>query len=227
LLVFTALEPFFNAAASQFILGQQIPVSLWLSLAPIVLGKLTSFTNNSAARLSLFCHLCSLSCAQKQLEICSWDFTIFSRTSVSEFFWVLWFLQCVTLLSTGVSMASLTELSFNWKGFISAMTANVAFTYRNIYSKKAMVCVTVIWKGLQNLLLQDIAPFQLPRIPMALCITSQDDSCCTSVCQDLFPCFCFILVLGVVTNMVFQKFGNMGVFLAMYRPSKFIVHAVL
>jgi solute carrier family 35 protein E1 len=70
-----ALEPFFNAAASQFILGQQIPVTLWLSLAPIVLG---------------------------------------------------------------VSMASLTELSFNWKGFISAMTANVAFTYRNIYSKKAM-----------------------------------------------------------------------------------------
>ncbi|KAJ7538964.1 hypothetical protein O6H91_11G070900 [Diphasiastrum complanatum] len=70
-----ALEPFFNAAASQFILGQQIPLSLWLSLAPVVLG---------------------------------------------------------------VSMASLTELSFNWKGFISAMTANIAFTYRNIYSKKAM-----------------------------------------------------------------------------------------
>ncbi|CAK9209429.1 unnamed protein product [Sphagnum troendelagicum] len=62
-LILTALEPFFNAAASQFILGQQIPL---------------------------------------------------------------------------VSMASMTELSFNWKGFISAMTANVAFTYRNIYSKKAM-----------------------------------------------------------------------------------------
>jgi hypothetical protein len=41
-------------------------------------------------------------------------------------------------------MASLTELSFNWKGFISAMTANVAFTYRNIYSKKAMVCLTLL-----------------------------------------------------------------------------------
>jgi solute carrier family 35 protein E1 len=37
-------------------------------------------------------------------------------------------------------MASMTELSFNWKGFISAMIANVGFTYRNIYSKKAMVC---------------------------------------------------------------------------------------
>ncbi|KAH0450781.1 hypothetical protein IEQ34_021473 [Dendrobium chrysotoxum] len=30
-----ALEPFFNAAASQFILGQQIPFALWLSLAPV------------------------------------------------------------------------------------------------------------------------------------------------------------------------------------------------
>ncbi|KAG0630659.1 hypothetical protein M758_1G194600 [Ceratodon purpureus] len=70
-----ALEPFFSAAASQFILGQQIPLALWASLMPIVLG---------------------------------------------------------------VSMASMTELSFNWKGFISAMIANVGFTYRNIYSKKAM-----------------------------------------------------------------------------------------
>ncbi|CAL9107188.1 unnamed protein product, partial [Musa acuminata var. zebrina] len=70
-----ALEPFFNAAASQFILGQQIPLTLWLSLAPVVLG---------------------------------------------------------------VSMASLTELSFNWTGFISAMISNVSFTYRSIYSKKAM-----------------------------------------------------------------------------------------
>lgn len=70
-----ALEPFFNAAASQFILGQSIPFTLWLSLAPVVLG---------------------------------------------------------------VSMASLTELSFNWLGFISAMISNISFTYRSIYSKKAM-----------------------------------------------------------------------------------------
>ncbi|XP_025015165.1 triose phosphate/phosphate translocator, chloroplastic isoform X1 [Ricinus communis] len=70
-----ALEPFFNAAASQFILGQSIPITLWLSLAPVVIG---------------------------------------------------------------VSMASLTELSFNWIGFISAMISNISFTYRSIYSKKAM-----------------------------------------------------------------------------------------
>ncbi|EHA8592585.1 putative Triose phosphate/phosphate translocator, chloroplastic [Cocos nucifera] len=35
-------------------------------------------------------------------------------------------------------MASLTELSFNWTGFISAMISNISFTYRSIYSKKAM-----------------------------------------------------------------------------------------
>ncbi|CAO2181551.1 unnamed protein product [Urochloa humidicola] len=70
-----ALEPFFNAAATQFVLGQQVPFPLWLSLAPVVLG---------------------------------------------------------------VSMASLTELSFNWTGFINAMISNISFTYRSIYSKKAM-----------------------------------------------------------------------------------------
>lgn len=39
LIHFSALEPFFNAAASQFILGQSIPITLWLSLAPVVIGK--------------------------------------------------------------------------------------------------------------------------------------------------------------------------------------------
>ncbi|KAF8666970.1 hypothetical protein HU200_053137 [Digitaria exilis] len=71
-----ALEPFVNAAASQFILGQPVPLTLWMSLVPVVVG---------------------------------------------------------------VSVASLTELSFNWTGFINAMISNISFTYRSIYSKKAMV----------------------------------------------------------------------------------------
>ncbi|KAG6476804.1 hypothetical protein ZIOFF_066052 [Zingiber officinale] len=66
-----ALEPFFNAAASQFILGQQIPLTLWLLLAVVVIDT--------------------------------------------------------------VSMASLTELSFNWTDFISAMISNVSFTYRSSF----------------------------------------------------------------------------------------------
>jgi len=50
--------------------------------------------------------------------------------------------SCMTFLcklNAGVSVASLTELSFNWTGFISAMISNISFTYRSIYSKKAMV----------------------------------------------------------------------------------------
>ena len=47
--------------------------------------------------------------------------------------------QVLVIQYAGVSMASLTELSFNWTGFISAMISNISFTYRSIYSKKAMV----------------------------------------------------------------------------------------
>ncbi|GBG67579.1 hypothetical protein CBR_g708 [Chara braunii] len=70
-----ALEPFFSATASQLFLGQSIPLPIWMSLAPVVLG---------------------------------------------------------------VSLASASELSFTWIGFASAMSSNVAFTYRNIVSKKVM-----------------------------------------------------------------------------------------
>ncbi|KAL0906169.1 hypothetical protein M5K25_024640 [Dendrobium thyrsiflorum] len=75
-----ALEPFFNAAASQFILGQQIPFALWLSLAPVVIG---------------------------------------------------------------VSMASLTELSFNWTGFISAMISNTDMDSTNLYAYISIIALIV------------------------------------------------------------------------------------
>lgn len=53
--LFAALEPFFNAAASQFILGQQIPLPLWLSLAPVVLGKPFILLYFLAWSLSMWC----------------------------------------------------------------------------------------------------------------------------------------------------------------------------
>ncbi|CAK9224535.1 unnamed protein product [Sphagnum troendelagicum] len=39
----------------------------------------------------------------------------------------------------GVALASLTEASFNWAGFLSAMASNVTFQSRNVLSKKLMV----------------------------------------------------------------------------------------
>lgn len=62
-------------------------------------------------------------------------------------------------LNAGVSMASLTELSFNWLGFISAMISNISFTYRSIYSKKAMVIFKI--KLIDSLCVDDLKPFFL------------------------------------------------------------------
>lgn len=38
----------------------------------------------------------------------------------------------------GVAMASITEATFNWGGFLSAMGSNITFQSRNVLSKKFM-----------------------------------------------------------------------------------------
>ena len=38
----------------------------------------------------------------------------------------------------GVAMASISEATFNWPGFIAAMGSNVTFQSRNVFSKKFM-----------------------------------------------------------------------------------------
>jgi len=39
----------------------------------------------------------------------------------------------------GVIMASLSETTFNWTGFLAAMFSNITFQSRNVLSKKLMV----------------------------------------------------------------------------------------
>lgn len=39
----------------------------------------------------------------------------------------------------GVIIASLTEASFNWLGFLSAIASNITFQSRNVLSKKFMI----------------------------------------------------------------------------------------
>ena len=38
----------------------------------------------------------------------------------------------------GVAMASVTEVTFNWPGFLAAMGSNITFQSRNVLSKKFM-----------------------------------------------------------------------------------------
>jgi drug/metabolite transporter (DMT)-like permease len=49
----------------------------------------------------------------------------------------------------GVIMASLSEATFNWTGFLAAMFSNITFQSRNVLSKKFMIskarAVRVVW----------------------------------------------------------------------------------
>lgn len=38
-------------------------------------------------------------------------------------------------MQVGVAMASMSELTFNWVGFLSAMASNLTFGFRAVWSK--------------------------------------------------------------------------------------------
>jgi solute carrier family 35 protein E1 len=50
----------------------------------------------------------------------------------------VWVVLSIMPIVGGVALASLTEASFNWAGFWSAMASNVTFQSRNVLSKKVM-----------------------------------------------------------------------------------------
>ncbi|GLU20729.1 hypothetical protein SLE2022_369120 [Rubroshorea leprosula] len=51
----------------------------------------------------------------------------------------LWVIASLLPIVGGVALASVTEASFNWAGFWSAMASNLTFQSRNVLSKKVMV----------------------------------------------------------------------------------------
>ncbi|KAG1347020.1 phosphoenolpyruvate/phosphate translocator 1, chloroplastic [Cocos nucifera] len=51
----------------------------------------------------------------------------------------IWVLLSLGPIVGGVALASMTESSFNWAGFWSAMASNLTFQSRNVLSKKLMV----------------------------------------------------------------------------------------
>ncbi|XP_060191515.1 triose phosphate/phosphate translocator, non-green plastid, chloroplastic-like isoform X2 [Lycium barbarum] len=51
----------------------------------------------------------------------------------------VWVISSLVPIVGGVGLASLTEVSFNWAGFWSAMASNLANQSRNVLSKKIMV----------------------------------------------------------------------------------------
>ncbi|KAJ7974598.1 Phosphoenolpyruvate/phosphate translocator chloroplastic-like [Quillaja saponaria] len=51
----------------------------------------------------------------------------------------LWVVSSLVPIVGGVALASMTEVSFNWIGFCSAMASNLSNQSRNVFSKKFMV----------------------------------------------------------------------------------------
>ncbi|KAL3642347.1 hypothetical protein CASFOL_013162 [Castilleja foliolosa] len=51
----------------------------------------------------------------------------------------IWVISSLVPIVGGVCLASLTEVSFNWTGFLSAMASNLMNQSRNVLSKKIMV----------------------------------------------------------------------------------------
>ncbi|KAK3447258.1 hypothetical protein EUGRSUZ_A02829, partial [Eucalyptus grandis] len=51
----------------------------------------------------------------------------------------IWVVSSLLPIVGGVALASMTEASFNWAGFWSAMASNLSNQSRNVLSKKVMV----------------------------------------------------------------------------------------
>ncbi|XP_060189704.1 glucose-6-phosphate/phosphate translocator 1, chloroplastic-like [Lycium barbarum] len=60
-----------------------------------------------------------------------------SRFLLGETFPTAVYLSLIPIIG-GCGLSALTELNFNWIGFSGAMISNVAFVFRNIFSKKGM-----------------------------------------------------------------------------------------
>ncbi|KAF6159318.1 hypothetical protein GIB67_032089 [Kingdonia uniflora] len=85
----------------------------------MTLGKVVSFTHTIKAMEPFFSILLSA-----------------MFLGVMPTFWVV---SCLVPIVGGVALTSISEASFNWIGFWSAMASNMTFQSRNVLSKKFMV----------------------------------------------------------------------------------------
>ncbi|GAA0171284.1 secondary carrier transporter [Lithospermum erythrorhizon] len=108
--------------------GAQLVAILPLALVH-VLGNL--FTNMSLGQVSV-----SFTHTIKAME--PFFSVLLSAMFLGEFP-TLWVVGSLVPIVGGVGLASLTEVSFNWAGFWSAMASNVTNQSRNVLSKKFMV----------------------------------------------------------------------------------------
>ncbi|KAJ1698157.1 hypothetical protein LUZ63_006669 [Rhynchospora breviuscula] len=104
----------------------------WKALAPVAvahtIGHVAATVSMSKVAVS-FTHI--IKSAEPAFSV------IVSRFLLGETFPVPVYLSLVPIIG-GCALAAVTELNFNMIGFMGAMISNLAFVFRNIFSKKGM-----------------------------------------------------------------------------------------
>ncbi|XP_002960055.2 glucose-6-phosphate/phosphate translocator 1, chloroplastic [Selaginella moellendorffii] len=107
-------------------------LAFWKALLPVALahtiGHVAATVSMSKVAVS-FTHI--IKSAEPAFSV------VIQRLFLGETFPLSVYLSLVPIIG-GCGLAALTELNFNMTGFMGAMISNVAFVFRNIFSKKGM-----------------------------------------------------------------------------------------
>eukprot|EP00250_Pteridium_aquilinum_P022477 c25388_g3_i1 orf=389-1651(-) len=109
-----------------------VDLDFWKGLAPVALahtiGHVAATVSMSKVAVS-FTHI--IKSAEPAFSV------LVSRFLLGEHFPLPVYLSLIPIIG-GCGLAALTELNFNMTGFMGAMISNLAFVFRNIFSKKGM-----------------------------------------------------------------------------------------
>ncbi|KAI5071558.1 hypothetical protein GOP47_0013809 [Adiantum capillus-veneris] len=118
--------------ATRLVETPDVDIEFWKGLAPVALahtiGHVAATVSMSKVAVS-FTHI--IKSAEPAFSV------LVSRFLLGEHFPLPVYLSLIPVIG-GCGLAALTELNFNMTGFMGAMISNLAFVFRNIFSKKGM-----------------------------------------------------------------------------------------
>lgn len=118
--------------ATHLIEAPETDLEFWKALAPVAvahtIGHVAATVSMSKVAVS-FTHI--IKSAEPAFSV------LVSRFLLGESFPLPVYLSLLPIIG-GCALAAATELNFNMTGFMGAMISNVAFVFRNIFSKKGM-----------------------------------------------------------------------------------------
>lgn len=118
--------------ATRLVEAPDVDLDFWKGLAPVALahtiGHVAATVSMSKVAVS-FTHI--IKSAEPAFSV------LVSRFFLGEHFPLPVYLSLIPIIG-GCGLAALTELNFNMTGFMGAMISNLAFVFRNIFSKKGM-----------------------------------------------------------------------------------------